>query len=86
METRRFSSIWVRFARFTAFANGREGTEEREKKTEVGEGCKKGGSVSARILISSPRPMVPRCISRLRPAFAFRRTTQFRRSLFRINA
>lgn len=24
-------------SRFTAFANGREGTEEREKKTEVGE-------------------------------------------------
>lgn len=44
-------------SRFTAFVKGREGTGKREG--GGGGGCKKGGSVSARILISSPRPMVP---------------------------
>lgn len=47
-------------------------------------GCKKGGSISARILISSPPlhgTMVYKPITS-----GFRIPAQFRRSLFRINA
>lgn len=67
-------------SRFATFASGgrapRRMVGDRAARSEEGGGCKKGGSISARILISSPRCMVPRCISRLRPALAFRRTTR----------
>lgn len=45
-------------------------------------GCKKGGSISARILISSPM----RCMVYKPITSGFRIPAQFRRSLFRINA